>query len=153
MPSRDRLPRWWGFLFPLTFCVHVSEEYFAGETFYGWVSRLWSIDLSRGEFLALNAIGILAMTIAAVVVSANAARWPLATLGFLTAFNGALHTGASIVTRTYSPGTVSGFLIGRPLGVYTLARIHRELPVSQFWMAIGAGVVAHGLLSLAAFSG
>jgi hypothetical protein len=132
--------------------VHVAEEYFAGETFYGWVSRLWAITLSREEFLALNAIGIMAMTGAAAIVNTTPARWPFATLGFLTAFNGTLHVVASIVTRSYSPGTVSGLLIWIPLGAYTLTRVYRELTPSQFGAAITIGVVAHALLSLAAFN-
>jgi hypothetical protein len=117
------------------------------------VSRLWAISFSREEFLVLNAIGIIAMTSAAVIVNTTPARWPFASLGFLTAFNGTLHIVASIVTRSYSPGTVSGLLIWIPLGVYTLRRVHRELTPSQFWAAITVGIVAHAVLSLAALTG
>ena len=104
--SRDDLAGAWTALFPLTYCVHVAEEYWGGESFYVWVSRLWQIDFSREEFVALNAAAMIVMIGAMLVANLTPARWPIAAFGFITAFNGTLHAVTSIVTATYSPGVV-----------------------------------------------
>ena len=96
----------WTALFPLTYCLHVAEEYWGGETFYGWVSRLWSIDFTREEFLTLNAIAMGVMIAGTLAANLTPARWPIAALGFVTAANGLLHTIASIATA---------LLLARPL--------------------------------------
>lgn len=142
----------WTALFPLTYCLHVAEEYWGGETFYGWVSRLWSIDFTREEFLSLNAIAMGVMIAGTLAANLTPARWPIAALGFVTAANGLLHTIASIATASYSPGLVSGLLIWLPLGSYALRRAHRGLSRTEFWMGIGVGLAGHALISAVAFN-
>ena len=142
----------WTLLFPITFAVHIAEEYWGGETFSGWVSRLWSIDFSPHEFLELNALAMAVMIGGVIVANATAFRLPIAALGFLVAFNGALHAVASLATASYSPGVVSGVLIWIPLGAFALRRAYHALPRSQFYGGIAAGVVAHALISVLAFT-
>ena len=139
-------------MFPLTYCIHVAEEYWGGESFYGWVSRLWQIDFSREEFLAINAVALIAMIAATLAANITPARWPIAALGFITAFNGTVHAVASIVTTGYSPGVISGVLIWIPLGAYALRRCWGVLSRREFFGAIGAGLVAHAVVSALAFN-
>jgi hypothetical protein len=150
--SRDDLAGAWTALFPLTYCIHVAEEYWGGESFYGWVSRLWQIDFSREEFVALNAAAMIVMISATLAANFTAARWPIAALGCITAFNGALHAVASIVTATYSPGVISGVLIWLPLGGYALWRCWSVLSKLEYFGAIGAGLFAHAVVSALAFN-
>ena len=150
--SRDDLAGAWTALFPLTYCIHVAEEYWGGESFYGWVSRLQQIEFSREEFLALNALAMLVMITATVVANVTPARWPIAALGVITAFNGTLHAVASIATTSYSPGVISGVLIWIPLGVYALRRCWGALSKLEYFGAIGAGLFAHAMVSALAFN-
>ena len=149
---RDSLTGAWTILFPVTYCLHIAEEYWAGESFYGWVSRLWSISFTRQEFLALNFIAMIVMIGAAIVVNVTPVRWPLAMFGFITALNGTLHIVASLATGSYSPGAVSGLLVWIPLGVYTLRRCHGALTPIELYGGIAAGAFAHALISAAAFN-
>ncbi len=148
----DRLTGAWTALFPLTYCLHIAEEYWAGETFYGWVSRVWQITLTRDEFLALNAIAMTVMVAGVLVANVTNVRLPIPAFGFVTAFNGSLHAIASIVTASYSPGTVSGVLIWIPLGVDALRRSHRALSAAEFYGGVTLGAAAHGLVTLAALT-
>ena len=142
VPSRR-----WTWLFPLTYMIHVSEEFFAGERFYNWASRISGVDLSREDFLAVNAVALMVMVLAVLAINATAsAAWLIATFGFIVAFNGALHVVSSLVTWSYSPGTVSGLLVWIPLGVYALRRSHRELAPQEFRRGIVAGIVVHALV-------
>ncbi len=142
----------WTALFPVTYAVHIAEEYWAGDTFSGWVSRLWSIDFSQQEFLVLNAIAMAVMIAGVIVANVTTFRLPIAALGFIVAFNGALHAVASVVTASYSPGVVSGVLIWIPFGVFALRRAYGALPRRQFYGGIVAGLIGHALMSLLAFS-
>jgi hypothetical protein len=148
LPSRR-----WTWLFPLTYMIHASEEFFAGERFYNWVSRVAGADLSREDFLAINAIALMVMVIAVLAINATAsAAWLTATFGFIVAFNGSLHVVSSLVTWSYSPGTVSGLLVWIPLGVYALRRSYREMAPQDFRRGIIAGVVVHALVMAVAFT-
>jgi hypothetical protein len=143
----DRLAGAWTVLFPLTYCLHVAEEYWGGETFYGWVSRVWQIDLTRDEFLTLNAIAMGVMIVAVLVANVTTVRLPIPAFGFVVVLNGSLHVIASVVTASYSPGAISGVLVWVPLGVYALRRSHRALRAAEFYGGIALGALAHGLVS------
>lgn len=101
-------------------------------------------------------MNVVAMTTMLVVVAMTQrlrrARWLLASLGFIVTFNGALHTVASIVTRCYSPGLFSGLLLWVPLGVFALRRCRGALSGREFLAGVGGGILAHGLVALAAFT-
>lgn len=141
----------WTALFPLTYCGHIAEEYWGGETFYGWVSRLWGVDFTREEFLTLNAIGLVVMIAGVLVSNVTPVRFPIAAFGFITIFNGTLHAVASVFTQSYSPGTISGVLVWIPLGMYALRRCSQSLSRQAFYGGIAGGVLAHAIISAVAF--
>jgi hypothetical protein len=144
----------WVLLFPLSYAVHVLEEATAGETFPRWFSRVAGADLRRSEFLAVNAVAMLVM-IAAILVAVRAPRWRwlLASLGFVTAFNGMLHAAASLATRSYSPGVLSGLVRWVPLGLATLRRCRATLTGRELALGLAGGIAVHALVSLVALSG
>jgi hypothetical protein len=149
----DPLRGAWTGLFPLTYGVHLCEELLAGDTFPRWISRVGGADFSRAEFLALNAVAMTAMLVVVTMTQRlRRARWLLASLGFLVTFNGILHTVASIVTRSYSPGLFSGLLLWVPLGVFTLRRCRGTLAGRELLAGLGGGILAHALVALAAFT-
>ncbi|MBM3787747.1 MAG: HXXEE domain-containing protein [Acidobacteria bacterium] len=147
--SERILPRLW--LFPLTYIVHFAEEYFCGETFPVWLAKLRGIELGLKDFIILNAIAWLVMALSSWAASRwAAAKWAIPALGFVVAFNGALHATGSVVTLSYSPGLISGLLLWLPLGIHAVSRGWRSLSRRQFWTGITAGVAAHAIVSLAA---
>ena len=47
----------WTWLFPLTYMFHIGEEYWGGEGFPLWISRVAGVHLTTENFLILNCVG------------------------------------------------------------------------------------------------
>src|SRR5256885_16709628 len=58
----------WLWLFPMTYVVHIAEEYWGGEGYSAYLLRLRGVQLSPARFLAVQAMG-LALVVAGVVIS------------------------------------------------------------------------------------
>lgn len=141
-------PLRWPWLFPLTYLLHGLEEYTCGETFPVWISRLARVEFTSHAFLVLNALALAAMVAAvSLAITKPRLRWLLAALGVIVAVNGALHALGSLVTRSYSPGLLTGVLLWLPLGVLTLGECRRSLSVAALRLGILAGIVAHAAVS------
>lgn len=146
-----RLPVSWPLLFPLTYLIHIAEEYFAAEGFPEWSARYLNFRLTPERFLELNGIAWIAVCMASLIVLWRAsARWVLVPLATVTAINGCAHAVASIATMSYSPGVISGVMLWIPLGVFTLRRGYQDLSSRLFWMGIGVGIVLHGVVTVLA---
>lgn len=144
MRSRER----WVWLFPATYVLHIVEEYRGG--FYVWLSRVAGVDLSREDFLAINAAALVVMTGGIALAWAGVAPWLVAAFATIVTVNGLLHLGGSLLTQSYSPGVITGTLLWLPLGIYTLGRARRDLSRRQLAAGVSAGVLLHGLVSLIA---
>ncbi|MBI1765815.1 MAG: HXXEE domain-containing protein [Acidobacteria bacterium] len=149
MPKQATFLGNWVWLFPLTYLVHIAEEYAGG--FYHWMARVVGAELSAQTFLSLNAIFWVVMTAAVTIaVWTQAADWLMVALGAVVLINGSAHTIGSLITRSYSPGLLSGLCLWAPLGVWTLRRAWRSLPRGQFSAGVLAGIALHGLVFLLA---
>lgn len=138
----------WLWLFPLSYALHIAEEGFAGERFYNWLRRVpvvKALDLGFGArgFFAANAVFMLAMIAAVWASSHTGFAFLVPALGTIVAVNGLGHLGGCLITRHYSPGTVSGLLVWLPLGLYALIESHRVLAPGPFLTGVVAGIVAH----------
>lgn len=143
----------WLWLFPATYLVHLTEEYWGGEGFYRWLAKFAGNGLTAGQFLSINAVFMIIMILSMLVILRGPAwHWLLSGYGTLVVINGALHVIGTMVTATYSPGLVSGVLLWIPLGIYTLRRSRRALPPVVFWFGFSAGIVMHAAVSLIALT-
>lgn len=145
--------RWgsWAWIFPATYIVHIAEECFAADGFPAWASNLARLQFTTTRFLAINAVALTAMTLASALVFARPAlRWLVATLGAIVALNGALHIVTSLITQSYSPGTVTGLVLWIPLGWLALRSARQWLSTKSFVAAVAVGVIAHGLVTAVA---
>ena len=92
------------------------------------------------------------MVAAVVVVLARPSQaWLVITLAAVLGINAAVHLLGSIVTATYSPGTVTAALLYVPLVVYALRRVlpHVSPGVAMRAVVVGAAIHA-GVFLLAA---
>jgi hypothetical protein len=143
-----RLP----WLLPATHLVHAAEEYFGG--FPGWFNRVTGASLTPERFLELNALFFLAMVIVvAVALSSRPLLGLLVPLATVILLNAALHLGGTLITGVYSPGSITGVLVWAPLGATLLAKLRKDVSRPAFALGVGAGLVVHGLVSLAAIRG
>jgi Protein of unknown function with HXXEE motif len=148
--SSPGLPRYWPLLFPLTYLVHIAEEYWCGGGFYNW-ARVLGMQMDGTRFLRINAVAWTVMLVLSLLaVSLLRARWVMISFAAAVLLNGLAHTTASIGTTSYSPGLVSGLLLWVPLGAYTLRRAFAETSRRTFWGAVVWGLALHALVTFIA---
>ena len=148
IPSSPTGP--WVWLFPLAYGTHVAEEY--AFHFPAYLASVSGRHMSNSQFLFLNAVFWLLMVAAVVVVLARPSHaWLVMTLAAVLGINAALHVLGSLVSATYSPGTVTAAILYVPLVVYALRRVlpHVSRGLAIRAAALGAGIHA-GVLLLAA---
>ena len=139
-------------LFPATYAVHIGEEYLGG--FPRWFSRTFDARLKNPGFIAINAVGFTLISVAALGARASPElRGLLPALATAVMVNGSLHVILSVLTRSYSPGAVSGLVLWIPLGALTLHACWSVLPRRSFWTGILAGLALQAAAFLAATRG
>jgi hypothetical protein len=149
MPRRA----WWLLLLPLSYLVHLAEEWWGGEGFAAWTARAVGSPVSTTRFLVLNGIVwplFLALTIAAIVRPRLA--WFPATFATVVLINAGLHALGALATASYSPGLISGLLLYLPLSLATLRAARRSLTPRSFAVAVLSGLLIHGLVAVIAFA-
>ena len=146
--TSPRDPSVW--LFPLAYGLHVAEEY--AFHFPAYVANLSGRHISDPQFLVINAVFWLLMVATVVVVLTRPSQvWLIITLATVLGINAALHIVGSIVTFSYSPGTVTAVFLYVPLVVFALRRILPFLSRGVAFRAAALGAAIHaGVILLAA---
>ena len=140
------MKRYWPLLLPATYLAHIAEEYFGG--FPVWASHFLKFHLTDETFLTINAVAWLLMLFASVISIRLGLLWlmvPFATAIFI---NGWAHVIMSTITRSYSPGVVTGLLLWIPLGTATLAGSYRHISHRLFWIGVAMGIFLHLIVTL-----
>ncbi len=153
MPNQRQQPpaiELWVWSFPLTYLIHLSEEYWGGEGFAAWISRVAGAHFSEQDFLTLNAIALAFMIVGVWLIRKNSWRWLLVGLSGVVLINGLLHLLGSLITRSYSPGLFSGLLCWIPLGLNTLYRQWQQASRKSFYIGLAIALGLHALVSLLA---
>ena len=146
--SVKTLPRFWPLLFPATYLLHIAEEYWCGERFFNWASRVSGINLTELAFLEINAAAwTIMLLMSAMAFSRPTFQWIVIPMSTAITINGVAHLLGTIISHSYSPGLVTGFLLWIPLGVFTL---YRTRETGRYWAGVILGVVLHGLVTLVA---
>jgi len=136
-------------LFPLAVVLHVFEEW---PRFPRWARRFASPRYSDRAYGITHAFAIGSALALALLVRAFPAPWLLFPF-FAFAFgpgvfcNALFHAGASLASRTYCPGTVTGLVVYLPLTVWLGTAVVREglLGAPAFAVALGIASVFHTL--------
>jgi hypothetical protein len=140
----------WAWLFPISYLIHIAEEYWGG--FPAWIARFWGVESSLSNFLSWNVGALIMMALGVVVaLKTKSYRWLLVSFGTVVLINGLVHAGASVVTRSYSPGVISGLLLFIPLGAITLLRARSTVNRRSLRAGVIVGVLMHAVVVLLAF--
>jgi hypothetical protein len=126
-------------LFPVTYLLHIAEEYFAG--FPAHLLLTQGIVLSSERFLVLQAIGLLLMVLGIVI--SRALHFPNQMFVILAAIvikNSFVHVLRSILFWGYEPGLVTALIFWLPLGAVTLFSLYRRMPTLRFVVGVALGV-------------
>src|SRR4030095_7116177 len=63
----DTATVWWLSLLPLTYLIHIADEYWSGDGYSTHLFKTYGIELSPTRFIGLQALGITLMTIGVVL--------------------------------------------------------------------------------------
>jgi len=150
----DRSIHLWSWIFPVTYLIHIAEEYWGGEGYSAYIYRIRGVHLSPARFLAAQSVGFILVTLA--VILARQLSFPqtmLLILGTIVLINGLTHTFTSITTHSYGPGLYSSVLLWLPLGLITLLGFKRGVSRQRYWLCVGIGVTVNVLIGVITMRG
>ncbi|HEX4899303.1 MAG TPA: HXXEE domain-containing protein [Pyrinomonadaceae bacterium] len=144
----------WSWLFPLTYLIHIGEEFYGGEGYPSYLKRLRGVDMTPTRFLVGQAVG-LALIVLGILIARrlNFPRQLLVILGTVVLFNGISHLATSSYYREYGPGLISGVLIWIPFGMATLIRFKDSMSRRRYWLYVAIGVGINVAIALIALKG
>lgn len=139
----------WSWLFPLTYLIHIAEEFYGGEGYPAYIKRLRGVEMSPSKFLVGQAIG-LALIVLGILISHRKGfpRQLLVILGTVVLFNGLSHLTTSVYYQEYGPGLISGVLIWIPFGIATLMRFKSSMRSIRFWLYVAIGIAINVVIAL-----
>ena len=138
-----------GWLFPLTYLLHIAEEWWGGEGFPAWINRIAGVRMEAGQFLVWNSLALFCLTVGVfLAMRTKSLRWLPLAFGVAFLLNTLSHLVASLLTASYSPGLVSGLLLWTPLGTVTLLRARKSLSRRAFHAGLIVGGAAHAIVLL-----
>jgi hypothetical protein len=151
-PSSTARP-WWLILLPLSYLLHLAEEWWGGEGFAAWTARAIGSRVSTTRFLILNSIvwPVFALLTLGAILRPRLAWFPT-TFATVVVVNACLHVLGTLVTSSYSPGLVTGVLLYLPVGIAALAQGRSEMSASSFGRAVLLGFVIHAAVAVIAFA-
>ena len=145
--------RFFVWLLPCSYALHIIEEYFADKGLPQWLSDLFNADISNSDFIIINSTALAAVIIFACVHSLfkeyNVFFLALITLFFV---NGILHLALSAITLTYSPGTFTGVMLYLPIGVFLFKKIRLLLTARERSTGIALGIFIHLVVVIVALN-
>jgi hypothetical protein len=132
----DRLLAW---LFPLTYSLHIAEEYWAG--FHAYLRQTRGIALSNTRFALLQILGLLLM-IVGVYLSRQLgfSNRMLLILAAVVIGNSLIHIFRSIRYGVYEPGLVTALFLWLPVGVFTIVRVWQHMNRKRYFVGVVIGI-------------
>jgi hypothetical protein len=149
----DRATIFWSWLFPLSYLIHIAEEYWGGEGYPAYILRLRGVHMSTARFLAAQSVGFILVTIG-VILARRFKFLPmmLVILGTIVAGNALTHAVTALSILRYGPGLFSSIFVWGPLGIASMIRFKGYIDDQrQYWIAIAIGVgvnVIVGILTM-----
>lgn len=151
----DRRTILWSWLFPLSYLIHIAEEYWGGEGYPAYLLRLRGVHMSTARFLAAQSVGFVLVTIG-VILARKLKFLPmmLVILGALVAGNALTHTLTALSILEYGPGLYSSIFGWGPLGIATMIRYKKAIDEQwQYWLAIAIGIGINVVVGVLAMRG
>ena len=141
-------------LFPITYLIHIAEEFWGGEGYTAYIYRLRGVHLSPSRFLVAQAIGFLLVTIG--IILSRRFTFPLMMLLILAATvlgNSVTHIYSALKTLSYNPGLISAILVWIPMGIFVLFTFKRYMSARRYWIAITIGVAINVIIGVITMRG
>ena len=131
----------WSWLFPLTYIIHIAEEYFGGEGYSTYLLRVRGVHFSPVRFLVIQSVAVVLMIVG--IKLARRFNFPIlmiVIMGATVLFNATTHVLSGIREGGYGPGLATSVLIWAPLGLASLVNFRNSMSASRYWMGIAIGL-------------
>jgi hypothetical protein len=142
----------WSWVFPVTYLIHIAEEYWGGEGYPAYILRLRGVHMSTTRFLVAQGVGVVLVTLGVILARRfNFPQMMLVILGTIVLVNGITHTVTALSIMSYGPGLWSSIFVWMPLGIFTLLRFRKGVSTKKYWIAVAIGVgvnVVVGILTM-----
>lgn len=145
-----RLSGFWQWLFPLTYFIHIVEEYFVGGGYSAYLRTFRGVELAEHYFLISHVIGLALMLLGLWL--AGRYGFPHLMVVILSGTfiaNSLVHLVSATIHQSYVPGLVSSLLLWLPLGFATLFKTYGRMNSSRFTLGIIAGVIIAAAVEVA----
>jgi len=146
-------PRPWEFvdfcswLFPLTYLIHIAEEYWGGEGYPAYILRVRGVHLTTTRFLVAQTLGTVLMAVGIILARRlNFSYLMLIIMASIVLVNGLTHTVTSLTNGGYGPGVLSSALIWIPLSLFCLIRFKNNLSSKRYLIGIAIGLSVNVLV-------
>jgi hypothetical protein len=144
----------WSWLFPVTYLIHIAEEYWCGEGYPAYILRVRGVHLSATRFWVAQTIGTVLM--AAGIILARRFNFPymmIIIMASIVLVNGLTHTLTSLTNGGYGSGVLSSALIWIPLGIFVLVRFKQDLSRKRYLIGVATGLGVNVLVFLITMRG
>ena len=140
-------------MLPLSYLLHLGEEWWGGEGFAAWTARAVGSPVSTTRFLVLNGI-VWPVFLMLTIVAILRPRWAWFPVAFATVvlINAALHVLGTLASASYSPGSITGALLYVPVGIAALVHGKRVVSPPAFRGGVVLGVLIHAAVVVVAFA-
>jgi len=134
-------------LFPLTYLIHIAEEYWGGEGYPAYILRVRGVHLSSTRFLIVQSLGTVLMSLGIILARRfNFPHMMLIIMASIALVNGLTHTVTSLTNGGYGPGVLSSAFIWIPLSVFCLVRFKRDVSRKRYLIGIAIGLAVNVLV-------
>lgn len=131
----------WSWLFPITYLIHIAEEYWGGEGYPAYLLRVRGVHLSSTRFLVAQTLGAVFMALAVILSRRFNFSYMMAIImASIVLVNGLTHTLTSLGNGVYGPGLFSSVLIWIPLGIISLVRFKQDMSRKRYLIGIAIGL-------------
>ena len=147
--ASDTSLTFWSWLFPVTYLMHVAEEYLVGGGYSEYLLKLRGVHLSTTRFLVAQSIGVVLMIVGILLARRlHFLELMLVILGAGVLINGLTHTITSLTHLSYGPGLVTSIFVWLPLGLATLIRFQGSMSKRRYRAAVLIGVGINGVIAV-----
>ena len=137
----------WSWLFPVTYLIHIAEEYWGGEGYPAYILRVRGVHLSPNRFLVVQALGAVLMAAGVILARRfNFSHMMAIIMASIVLVNGLTHIATSLSNGGYGPGLFSSILIWVPLGIYLLIHFRNDVSRQRHWLGIAIGLAVNVLV-------
>lgn len=137
----------WSWLFPVTYLIHIAEEYWGGEGYPAYILRVRGVYLSSNRFLVVQALGAVLMAAGVLLARRfNFSRMMAIIMASIVLVNALTHIVASLSHGGYGPGLVSSIFIWLPLSIYVLVHFRNDVSRKRYWIGIAIGIAVNVLV-------